>query len=360
MDPITLILLLAGVAATIGGTVTSAAVNRQNQVDTNNMQRDLTRETNAQNVELAQLQHQWDIDMWNMQNAYNSPSAQMQRFRQAGLNPSLMYGSGTGIMNESAPAAVAPNMAGMLKTPQLHSLMQNLDFGGSSLLQSASDVALTDSQARLNNAQASQIEDKLPHEVQVLKDTSAQLRAEIASINQSVQESSRRIQSMDFDDQLKAAQKVRIEFQSRLDSMNFDLARQEFEQNVKESRSRIRLNDAQRSNFEAITRISNREYREMLATWKARLDGFDLENERIRQALNLGDVEIDNATKNGQLLGFQIDSGRISNVLDQEQYDDLSGKNGLYHYYKTKLNLKLSRDLKSLGDSGRLLFRIGK
>lgn len=32
------------------------------------------------------------IDNWNMQNAYNSPAAQMQRFREAGLNPNLIYG----------------------------------------------------------------------------------------------------------------------------------------------------------------------------------------------------------------------------------------------------------------------------
>lgn len=32
---------------------------------------------------------------WNMQNAYNSPSQQMQRFKEAGLNPNLIYGQMT-------------------------------------------------------------------------------------------------------------------------------------------------------------------------------------------------------------------------------------------------------------------------
>lgn len=32
---------------------------------------------------------------WHMQNAYNDPSSQMQRMRDAGLNPNLMYGQGT-------------------------------------------------------------------------------------------------------------------------------------------------------------------------------------------------------------------------------------------------------------------------
>lgn len=36
------------------------------------------------------------IEFWNMQNAYNDPSAQMARFRNAGLNPHLIYGQGAG------------------------------------------------------------------------------------------------------------------------------------------------------------------------------------------------------------------------------------------------------------------------
>lgn len=37
-----------------------------------------------------------NIRLWNMQNAYNDPRAQMERLRNAGLNPMLMYGSGAG------------------------------------------------------------------------------------------------------------------------------------------------------------------------------------------------------------------------------------------------------------------------
>lgn len=40
---------------------------------------------------------------WNMQNEYNSPSAQMQRLKDAGLNPNLVYGNGTVGNSASAP-----------------------------------------------------------------------------------------------------------------------------------------------------------------------------------------------------------------------------------------------------------------
>jgi len=39
------------------------------------------------------------IELWNMQNAYNTPSQQMQRFKEAGLNPNLIYKQS----NEAAP-----------------------------------------------------------------------------------------------------------------------------------------------------------------------------------------------------------------------------------------------------------------
>lgn len=43
----------------------------------------------------AEKAYKRDIEMWNMQNAYNTPEAQMQRYEDAGLNPHLIYGQGT-------------------------------------------------------------------------------------------------------------------------------------------------------------------------------------------------------------------------------------------------------------------------
>ena len=73
------------------------------------------RRANIQNMQLAKYQNNWQtaenekayarsVEMWNMQNQYNSPTAQMARLRQAGLNPNLVYGSGvTGNSAGSAP-----------------------------------------------------------------------------------------------------------------------------------------------------------------------------------------------------------------------------------------------------------------
>ena len=47
------------------------------------------------NRRLMQMQQRYDKQMYDYQNAYNTPANQMQRLKDAGLNPALMYGQGT-------------------------------------------------------------------------------------------------------------------------------------------------------------------------------------------------------------------------------------------------------------------------
>jgi hypothetical protein len=47
------------------------------------------------NKKLAQHSFNKNVEMWKMQNEYNSPKNQMARYNQAGLNPNLMYDKGT-------------------------------------------------------------------------------------------------------------------------------------------------------------------------------------------------------------------------------------------------------------------------
>jgi len=54
-----------------------------------------TNKTIAANQAEAQKAYEREIEMWNMQNAYNSPEQQMARYQAAGLNPNLIYGSGS-------------------------------------------------------------------------------------------------------------------------------------------------------------------------------------------------------------------------------------------------------------------------
>lgn len=74
-----------------------------------------------------------DLEMWQRQNEYNLPSAQMQRFRDAGLNPNLIYGQGSPGNASEMPRYQAPraqygvgveNFTGLLGQYQNFQLMQ--------------------------------------------------------------------------------------------------------------------------------------------------------------------------------------------------------------------------------------------
>lgn len=53
--------------------------------------------------EALKIQDQYNRDLWDYQNAYNTPQAQMDRLRAAGLNPRLMYGSGGAATGNAGP-----------------------------------------------------------------------------------------------------------------------------------------------------------------------------------------------------------------------------------------------------------------
>lgn len=63
--------------------------------------------SNIYNTKLAAAQYKRQradaLADWNMQNEYNSPQAQMQRLKDAGLNPNLVYGNGATAMSSQQP-----------------------------------------------------------------------------------------------------------------------------------------------------------------------------------------------------------------------------------------------------------------
>lgn len=66
----------------------AAAISAGNAFATSN----LNKRNRKFSEEMYERQKADNIAFWNMQNAYNSPSSQMARFKEAGLNPNLIYG----------------------------------------------------------------------------------------------------------------------------------------------------------------------------------------------------------------------------------------------------------------------------
>nr|QJB21653.1 MAG: DNA pilot protein [Microvirus sp.] len=103
-------------------------------------QQQLNQNNQVYNQMQQRMAYVTNLDMWNRTNAYNSPASQMQRLKEAGLNPNLIYGN---INNTPATNSV--------KMEPLESKHQRVNWNGTSGLLASQAV-------RMNEAQIKQME----------------------------------------------------------------------------------------------------------------------------------------------------------------------------------------------------------
>lgn len=90
------------------------------------------------NKELARMQNGFRIAQWERENLYNTPMQQMMRFKEAGLNPNLIYG-------QQNLSANSPELVG--GTPYQSPQANPIDAQG------VAQLSLVDAQKRLIEAQ---------------------------------------------------------------------------------------------------------------------------------------------------------------------------------------------------------------
>lgn len=105
---------------------------------------------NRRQINFAREQYQTQrkdaLADWNMQNQYNSPQQQMQRLKDAGLNPNLVYGSGATATAASQPrssSAATPNINPVQVDPQNlvlgYAQMRQMDLQVKAMMQSMAE-----------------------------------------------------------------------------------------------------------------------------------------------------------------------------------------------------------------------------
>lgn len=94
----------------LGGSLVSAGTGLLNNIFGNAAQKKADKRNFQYSMKMAEFQNQKNVEMWNMQNQYNSPAQQMLRLNEAGLNPNLVYGNGsvTGNTSSHIPEYQAP------------------------------------------------------------------------------------------------------------------------------------------------------------------------------------------------------------------------------------------------------------
>ncbi|MEM2002612.1 MAG: hypothetical protein QXT77_08215 [Candidatus Methanomethylicaceae archaeon] len=178
------VLTAAGInaaAQTANNMFNIAAVNRMN------------RKTRKWNEQMYERQKADNIAFWNMQNAYNDPSAQMARLKAAGLNPNLVYGS-------SSPANTADSISSPNK-PQWHPDAPRLDLNATDVLHQM--YAIPNLQAQTEN----------------LKENNALLRANALKV---------------------AAETANLGIKNAQDQLTYDLSKSLFATTVEQAKMNLR------------------------------------------------------------------------------------------------------------------------
>ena len=209
-------------------------------------------------------QQQWIEQMYEKNNSYNSPAAQMQRLKDAGLNPDLMYSRGD-VGNATAPEAPA-----QAPTPRFNVIPTNT-YGQTA--QIAADSGLKYAQARLADSQSKKTDTEeslltadyllrkartesdielnnstiyVNHELGQLNHAEAEVAAKkLQEIDVAMSEARERINTMKAQQSEIDEKIVQMKFDRYLRSKEFELLCKKTYQDIKESNSRIALNAAE-------------------------------------------------------------------------------------------------------------------
>lgn len=138
---------IAGGLFGIGSSVAQNSQNRQNVRETNQMNYKINQMNNQFNERMAIQQRNWQENMWNKENAYNTASAQRQRLEEAGLNPYLMMNGGSAGVAQSAGSGAAASSSG-------NAVMQPFQADYSGVQQAIGSVF----QSQVQQAQVSQLQ----------------------------------------------------------------------------------------------------------------------------------------------------------------------------------------------------------
>lgn len=138
---------VAGGLLGIGASSMQNAQNRQNVRETNQMNYKINQMNNQFSERMAMQQRDFQENMWNKENAYNTASAQRQRLEEAGLNPYMMMNGGSAGIAQSVGTGATASSSGNVQ-------MQPFQADYSGIAQSIGSVF----QSQVQQAQVSQLQ----------------------------------------------------------------------------------------------------------------------------------------------------------------------------------------------------------
>ena len=118
-------LILGGIIAA-GASLAGNALGASSQSKTNDANVEINRQNNQFNADQAAMQRQWQTDMWDRNNRYNSPNEMISR----GLNPFIGSNVGAGVSKSPASGGAAASAS---PPPSLQAFRPDFSDVGSAL-----------------------------------------------------------------------------------------------------------------------------------------------------------------------------------------------------------------------------------
>lgn len=216
MDPLVGSALISGAASAVNTAANQLSVGKVNYKSRNH-QRDMLRS-----------QNQMALENWNLQNEYNSPTAQVERMKAAGLNPNLLYGAGGS--SQTAGNSGHAASAGPAGSVPSHVAMSQLD--AATALRVGMEAKVLDSQRRNIDAQTARIEAET-----VESGTRSDMN--IQALDQNGQSFAARLEQIELQNEGQREQNENLRIER--DKMNAEIAG--IFQGLEESKSRELLNN---------------------------------------------------------------------------------------------------------------------
>lgn len=247
--------LFGALGSLSGNPLSGLALNLFGNLFTNSQNRQSIEQTNRLNMQMQQYQNAWNERMWHMNNEYNTPTNQIKRLKEAGLNPDLMYGNPSQGTSSAPAQGTAPSHA---------EAFQSLGFGDmfSNAQQFMMQKKANDAQIKLMNSQAEQMDvdtqlkkkdlgtyDKRFELVkQAAEDSSKKIMSEIEVNQQSIIESAGRVAL------LAAQEKMTLE-QAATEVVNRAFLQESFQDRLEQIRLQNKLTKAEAAKANKMIRL---------------------------------------------------------------------------------------------------------
>lgn len=253
------------------------------------------------------------LEQWNRENAYNSPKQQMQRLKEAGLNPNLVYGKG------------ADNISGQVNMPRMGQMQRSFrGIDGSQIAQIGLRRQQYEQMAvQTNNTKA--ITDQVL--AQTLK-IHAETNTEIQRLDNMIVEKERMLADIGLTNDQRAKIKEEIEqlkMRNAILKETIDDQVEGIRADVAATKQHTLLDEAQMQYLHGMTKESARRLYEAVQTFPDRRDQIKFQNSLIQAQTTAQTAQAELAGENKLLsqetrLKVQQEKERLEQLIKKEAH----------------------------------------